>query len=191
MAVATQDWRKANIRMWLSLYLGWAGADRFYNGQIGWGILKAATGGGILVWWIIDALYYAYVAGQAEPARGWWWQNMRLLVGLIYGFFGVDRIYSGQVLWGIIKLITFGGFGIWWVVDNLYWASQAGKARPERDWGWNQIRMALSITLGFLGVDRAFNGQAGLAILKLITLGGFGIWWIADAAYYSYLAGSD
>lgn len=38
-------------------------------------------------------------------------------------------------------------------------------------------------------VDRAYNGQIDLVILKLVTLGGMGAWWTADTAYYSYVAG--
>ncbi len=30
---------------------------------------------------------------------------------------GIDRIYAGSIGLGILKLITFGGFGIWWLVD--------------------------------------------------------------------------
>jgi len=38
----------------------------------------------------------------------------------------------------------------------------------------------LSIFLGGLGVDRFYVGKIGTGILKLITLGGFGIWWLID-----------
>ncbi|MDR0840784.1 MAG: TM2 domain-containing protein [Christensenellaceae bacterium] len=38
----------------------------------------------------------------------------------------------------------------------------------------------LSILLGELGIDRFYLGYTGLGVLKLITAGGFGIWWIID-----------
>jgi TM2 domain-containing membrane protein YozV len=38
----------------------------------------------------------------------------------------------------------------------------------------------LSIFLGELGVDRFYVGKIGTGVLKLITLGGCGIWWLID-----------
>ena len=49
--------------------------------------------------------------------------------------------------------------------------------------------MWVSITMGFLGFDRFYQGQIGFGILKLITFGGFGIWWIIDAIRYTVQAG--
>ncbi|MCL2014330.1 MAG: TM2 domain-containing protein [Oscillospiraceae bacterium] len=40
--------------------------------------------------------------------------------------------------------------------------------------------LILSILLGSLGIDRFYLGYTGLGVLKLITVGGFGIWWLVD-----------
>lgn len=42
------------------------------------------------------------------------------------------------------------------------------------------ISVVLSVLVGGLGVDRFYIGDTGLGILKLITGGGLGIWWLVD-----------
>ena len=39
------------------------------------------------------------------------------LFAWLLGELGVDRFMRGQILYGVLKLITVGGCGIWWLVD--------------------------------------------------------------------------
>lgn len=42
-----------------------------------------------------------------------------LLMSIFFGWIGVDRFILGKVFTGILKLLTLGGFGIWWLVDLI------------------------------------------------------------------------
>lgn len=47
-----------------------------------------------------------------------------LIMSIIFGGLGVDRFIMGHVGLGILKLITFGGCGIWWLVDLILIATK-------------------------------------------------------------------
>jgi TM2 domain-containing membrane protein YozV len=49
----------------------------------------------------------------------------------------------------------------------------------KRKVNWT-LTIIMSVIFGSLGVDRFLMGHIGLGILKLITLGGCGIWWLVD-----------
>lgn len=51
------------------------------------------------------------------------------------------------------------------------------RAGKERSW---IAALLLSLIVGGLAIDRFYLGYIGLGILKLITLGGFGIWYLID-----------
>ena len=51
-----------------------------------------------------------------------------------------------------------------------------GVFSPKNRW----IALALSILLGVFAVDRFYLGYGWLGFLKLVTLSGFGVWWIID-----------
>ena len=62
--------------------------------------------------------------------------------------------------------------------------------RVARRWNKHIFTWALSLVLGIYGADRFARGQIGLGLLKLMTFGGFGIWYLADviiAAMHSYM----
>lgn len=44
-------------------------------------------------------------------------RNTVLVLSVVLGFWGVDRFYIGDIGMGLLKLFTFGGCGILWLVD--------------------------------------------------------------------------
>jgi hypothetical protein len=78
----------------------------------------------------------------------------------LLGFLGVDRFYLGKVGTGVLKLLTIGGLGIWWLID-------------------------LILTLA--GVQRDKEGrllpdfEEHKMIAWIITAAGFGLWLLTTA----------
>lgn len=42
-----------------------------------------------------------------------------LLLCFFFGYLGIHRFYVGKAGTGILMLITFGGFGLWWIIDLI------------------------------------------------------------------------
>jgi TM2 domain-containing membrane protein YozV len=47
----------------------------------------------------------------------------------------------------------------------------------QKSW---MVAFLLSIFLGFFGADRFYIGRTRSAIVKLVTLGCLGVWWLSD-----------
>lgn len=58
-----------------------------------------------------------------------------VVISLVVGVFGIDRFYFGYTGLGILKLVTFGGLGIWALIDFilvLMYRMDDARGRPLR-----------------------------------------------------------
>ena len=60
-----------------------------------------------------------YLENEKNPVLAFGWNAF-------LGYLGADKFYLGSAVLGILKLITFGGFGIWVIID---WFTSASTAR--------------------------------------------------------------
>jgi len=117
-------------------------------------------------------------------------QGVAFLLSLYLGVFGADRFYTGHTWLAIGKLLTLGGFGFWAGVDIILFGMMLvkdadgrvlqrppAKGKPVKNQG---TAFLLSFFLGIFGIDRFYLGYLFLGVLKLITLGGFGVWAFID-----------
>ena len=53
---------------------------------------------------------------QMNSDKDW---MITLILAILVGGLGIDRFYSGSILLGVLKLVTFGGLGLWWLIDLI------------------------------------------------------------------------
>ena len=51
-----------------------------------------------------------------EPQKSW---IATVLLCQFLGTLGMHRFYTGHIITGILQLLTFGGFGIWVLIDLI------------------------------------------------------------------------
>jgi TM2 domain-containing membrane protein YozV len=121
-----------------------------------------------------------------EPQRNW---LATVLLCQFLGTLGIHRFYTGRIVSGIFQLLTFGGFGIWTLVDLIMiitgdFKDNYGRRlnhQPlmggSRNWSTTAL---LCLFLGWLGIHRFYTGHVISGIFQLLTFGGCGIWTLVD-----------
>ena len=91
-------------------------------------------------------------------------KNIALILSVILGCFGIDRFYLGYPLVGLIKLLTFGCFGIFWIADIICIAT--GRLKPN-----NGEYSAESVQACSDGAKNMLKGFAAMAADKAAEQG--------------------
>jgi TM2 domain-containing membrane protein YozV len=65
------------------------------------------------------------------------------------------------------------------VDERQRWMQSLRRNTGDSDKNWFVV-LALSIVGGLIGLDRIYLGRAITGSLKLLTVGGLGIWWAVD-----------
>lgn len=97
-------------------------------------------------------------------------------ISFMWGTFGVDRMYLGKWGTGILKLVTFGGFGLWVIIDIIL--IMAGTMRDKQGREMLQYQeykaFVFKTVLIFaiaLGIVMLINGLALIAAVSQLMTG--------------------
>lgn len=68
----------------------------------------------LCVYLILLFLLIAYSKKEIDKMKS---KSTAIILSILLGNSGIDRFYLGYTGLGIVKLLTVGGFGIWWIID--------------------------------------------------------------------------
>lgn len=81
------------------------------------------------------------------------------LLSILVGSFGVDRFYLGKIGTGVLKLVTLGGFGVWWIIDAILLLTNSTRDQEGRElYGYAENRTIAFVVAGVVGGLTLLNG---------------------------------
>jgi TM2 domain-containing membrane protein YozV len=83
-------------------------------------------------------------------------QAVAWVLSLFFGYLGADYFYLGSTMLGVLKFVTLGGAGVWWVIDVIRIGSapvQGGRFKTAADlphWAFVLSTVMFAVLTGFL-----------------------------------------
>ena len=114
--------------------LGFMGAHRFYYGRPISGTIYFFTLGLLLIGWVVDLFLIPaleeeasrlFVPGSLVNTASW----LLLFLG---GVFGLHRFYMGDIVWGLLYLLTGGLFVLGVIYDVLTLNDQGSRLKVKQ-----------------------------------------------------------
>ncbi|WOH19066.1 Ltp family lipoprotein [Paenarthrobacter sp. GOM3] len=110
---------------------------------------------------------YPPTQGSGQPPHGNKSFLVTWLLSLLLGVFGVDRFYLGKVGTGILKLITFGGLGLWALVDLIL--ILVNHTRDKRGFALEGYRKHKTVALIVTGVFVLLGIATNAAVIGSVS----------------------
>lgn len=87
------------------------------------------------------------------------------VLALFLGLFAADRFYLGKYGTAVLKLVTFGGYGIWWLLDSLLLITGETTDKQKRQLTGREENLNKAVILGIVALILAISAYVGAQLL--------------------------
>jgi TM2 domain-containing membrane protein YozV len=117
----------------------------------------------------------------AKPEKN---RVVALTLSLFLGIFGADQFYLGKYGYATCKLLfSWLTFGVWQIIDLIPIADMSERITTSFRWRNEEFDKALLVLFFIFFWHRFYIKQGGLGLIYILSLGGFGIWFILDLVH--------